>query len=195
MWARATVSPTLARLASLRPAALPAHPLASWLADVTARDTGKATAPHQLASTLRALRLQAGFWIRYDATGLWVSNGQVGIALRPADAGFAIASLYHLPTHTECIFRSPDAGPPWRLQRCEGGNLVEVAPPGTTPTATVSMNPGAAVIVLTWPGSTRVSLTLTMSEDGRHASARDDRPRLTAVAGTTTPAQPRRGGR
>ncbi|HID07510.1 MAG TPA: hypothetical protein EYP10_10235 [Armatimonadetes bacterium] len=42
----------------------------------------------------------------------------------PAEKRFAIASLYHLPTGTECIFGTPPLEPPLRMERYDGERLV-----------------------------------------------------------------------
>ena len=163
VWAPPTASPTLARLAELRPEALPEHPLAAWVADVLARDTGRSADPGALAAALGAFKRQEGFWVRRDGTGLWVSNGEVGLALGPPDEQCAVRSLYHLPTRTECLLRTPSAGPPWRLQRYEGGTLVEGQAPGGPPTEQVEVSEEEALIRLGWRGDTGVALSARLT--------------------------------
>ena len=115
-WEKATVPPTLEALRKLRPLDLPKHPLALWVADRLARDTGKTPERAAIEEALKGFKQQGPFWIRNDESGFWLSNGQTGYALLPANQGAAIASLYNLQTGTECIFKKPVPGTPWRLR-------------------------------------------------------------------------------
>lgn len=166
VWAPPTPSPTLQRLARKRPLSLPNHPLAAWVADRLARDSGQRADRSAIERELSAFRKAGGTWLRQDSSGLWLSNGQVGVALLPPAEDLAIASLYHLPTQTECIFAHPKPGPPWRLQRFQGDNLVEEARPESAPELRITCRGGGATVQMTWQGAVAVQATLTLPRTG-----------------------------
>ncbi len=166
VWAPPTPSPTLQRLARMRPVSLPEHPLAAWVADRLARDTGQRAERSAIAGELAAFRKTGKTWVRQDGSGLWISNGEVGVALLPPAEGLAIASLYHLPTRTECIFTPPTSGPPWRLQRFEGAGLVDDAPTQGAPEVQVICRRGGATVHMVWRGPVAVHATLTLPPAG-----------------------------
>jgi len=115
VWAPPTECRSLQRLRALRPVELPEHPLAAWVADYLARNSGKTPPLLHINRALKAFHRRGAFWIRNDDSGLWVSNGRVGIVILPASQDFAVASLYHIPTQSECILKPPTGGPPWQL--------------------------------------------------------------------------------
>lgn len=114
-WAKSKEPATLTALHKLRPANLPNHALALWVADRLARDLGAAPSHAQTEAALKAFKRQGRFWVRDDDSGLWLSNGSVGLALLPGSQGAGLASLCNLQTGTECIFKQPADSTPWRL--------------------------------------------------------------------------------
>ena len=136
-WAKSDEPKTLAALHKLRPADLPSHPLAMWVADRLARDTGKMPEKASVETALSGFKRQGAFWMRDDESGLWLSNGKVGVAFLPGVQGAAIASLYNIETGTECIFKAPTPSTPWRLR------VLKPSPNGKTWPGLVSAFPKA----------------------------------------------------
>jgi hypothetical protein len=116
VWAPPTAYEAGQALRARRPKTLPDHPLAGWVADRLARDRGPGVTRADVRRELRGFRRRGRFWVRDDATGLWVSNGQVGLSFLPASGGYGVASLYHIASGTECVTEPPKAGPPWRMR-------------------------------------------------------------------------------
>lgn len=108
---------------SLRPQTLPAAPLAGWEADRiirTAAETNCSDAEVRkrlggLGPALQKFRQVAGFFLRKDEEGIWISNGDVGLEFLPERSGMALTSFYDLTTGTDALYRRVKRGVPWRL--------------------------------------------------------------------------------
>ena len=207
VWSSSAVPPTLAKIQSRRPASLPAGPngaMASWVADRLARDSGASPSPAEVQAGLDAFTRQDGFYIRNDRSGLWVSNGEVGLAFLPGAQGGAIASLYNIPHKTECILTPPPPSTPWRLRVEQNSHLSQVrcALPPTTPVtaapyvqdiegtgaslaADISVKTTAdlATIVLTW--TKPVTVQAVAPEKGGDGFAVSATVKLTAAGSPT----------
>jgi hypothetical protein len=115
VWAPASRCGALEALRKLRSARFRADPVARWVEDRLARDSGTTPSGRSVSEALLALRRVGAFRVRDDASGLWVTNGLTGLALLPGEQGAGVASLYGIDTATECILQRPEAQPPWRL--------------------------------------------------------------------------------
>lgn len=162
VWAAPTVPKKLKQLRSLRPAKLTGKyrgisaseksqmNLLTWIADRSARDLWKTPEESDLQSALQAFKKQGAFFVRKDESGLWVSNQKVGIAFLPPEQGCGIASLYHLPTQTECIFTAPKPYVPFRLQIGDGKQIKEATNEGVKASAQVLIKGQQLQVLLRW---------------------------------------------
>jgi len=114
-WAPATDLTTFAEIARQRPAGCEADPLLCWLADQHTRDE-KPAALEALIQQKKHFQQRHGFWVREDATGLWIANAQVGLRLDTTGKRCTLLSFYDLRHRIEMIGQKPVHGSPFRLQ-------------------------------------------------------------------------------